>query len=76
MRRFLILAIMLASAATGCQTVPSSQPHWRWTPCVDRAFDAGFCEQPTNFRLFGYISERDRATDVFTESTRPLYLFV
>jgi len=60
MRRFLISAVMLVSVVvTGCQTtpLPPSPPsaQWRWRTCTDRAFDAGLCEQPNNFNLFGWL---------------------
>jgi hypothetical protein len=56
MQRFLISAIVLVSlAVTGCQTVPTSPAPWRWKPCSARPFDAGFCEQPSNFYLFGWL---------------------
>lgn len=57
MRRFLILAILIApTAISGCQTSSATPAPWRWKPCNARPYDAGFCEQPTNFLLWDYIA--------------------
>lgn len=49
-----LLGLMVVAAALGgCQSV-ANQP---WPgQCSARPFDAGFCDQPTNFRLFDYLA--------------------
>jgi hypothetical protein len=52
MRLYLVSAMLAAAAlVSGCLGPDSSQTY-RWA-CTARPFDAGFCEQPTNWRLFG-----------------------
>lgn len=55
-----ILATMTAAASlgflAGCQTVETAPPAGP-EACRDRPFDAGICEQRTNFRLFDLIAE-------------------
>jgi hypothetical protein len=52
MRLYLVLAMLAAAlSASGCLG-PDSTQTYRWA-CTDRPYDAGFCEQPTNWRLFG-----------------------
>lgn len=52
MRRFLLLTA-LAVAIAGCQTAPQAYTY-RWK-CTDRPFDAGLCDQPTNWRISDLI---------------------
>lgn len=53
MRHIMVLATTMALAAVaGCQTSAPAQPARH---CFDRPFDAGRCEQPTNFRLFDFL---------------------
>lgn len=54
MRLFLILAVLVAVA--GCQAVPRS-PDYRWN-CNDKPFEAGLCDQPTNWRISQLLVER------------------
>jgi hypothetical protein len=54
MRRLLVCVILTAlPAIAGCQTDMPAQSYQK--PCLHRQFDAGFCDQPTNFRLFDYL---------------------
>ena len=55
MQRFLILTV-LATAIAGCQAVPPT-PNYRWN-CNDRPFEAGLCDQPTNWRLGDIMIQR------------------
>lgn len=54
MRRFPVWTAMIALAAiAGCQTSTPVQPVAK--ACSYRPADAGFCEPPSNFRLFDYV---------------------
>jgi hypothetical protein len=54
MRRFPVWTAIIALAAiAGCQTGAPVQPGPN--ACSYRQADAGFCEPPSNFRLFDYI---------------------
>jgi hypothetical protein len=55
MRLFLVLTIV-AAAASGCQAVPRS-PDYRWN-CNDKPFEAGLCDQPTNWRISQLFMQR------------------
>ena len=52
MTKFLAFLMVAAAvpALTACQSA-TPKTYIQMT-CHDRAFDAGFCEQDTNFRLF------------------------
>ena len=58
MRRLagLLPLILLLSA---CQSTGVYQRYYNnqfgWAGCNDHAYDAGLCEQPSNFNLFGTI---------------------
>jgi hypothetical protein len=52
MRLYFILTMLAAALSTsGCMGSNSTQTYRG--ACTDRAADAGFCEQPTDWRLFG-----------------------
>lgn len=55
MRKFLILTI-LGAVIAGCQTFPPS-PDYRWN-CNDKPFEAGLCDQPTNWRIGEIMVQR------------------
>lgn len=55
MRLFLALTIV-AAALGGCQAVPRS-PDYRWN-CNDKPFEAGLCDQPTNWRISQLFMQR------------------
>ncbi len=56
MRRFPVWAMLVSLVAVaGCQSTEAVQ---RGKYCSYRPFDAGFCDQPTNFLLFQYLIER------------------
>ena len=55
MRRFLIWTI-LATTLAGCQSI-SPAPTYRWD-CNDKPFEAGLCDQPTNWRISQLLVER------------------
>lgn len=60
MRRFPVWAMFIALAAiAGCQT-NMQRPAAPQGNCSHRPFDAGKCDQPTNFRLFDYLIGADR----------------
>ncbi|RUM97935.1 hypothetical protein EET67_09985 [Pseudaminobacter arsenicus] len=59
MQRSLILTV-LTIAIAGCQTVPQTVPQassYRWN-CNDKPFEAGLCDQPTNWRLSDFMVQR------------------
>jgi hypothetical protein len=41
-----------ATAIAGCQSIGAPEYSRYARDCPDRPADAGFCEQPTNWRLF------------------------
>jgi hypothetical protein len=56
MRRFPVWTMLVGLLAiAGCQSSGAVQ---RGKYCSWRPFDAGICEQPTNFLLFQYLIER------------------
>jgi hypothetical protein len=52
MRLYLVFAMLAATLSTSGCLGPDSTQTYRWA-CTDRPYDAGFCEKPTNWRLFG-----------------------
>lgn len=52
MRHYLVSAMLVAAGLTSGCLGPDSTQTYRFA-CTDRPYDAGFCEQPTNWRLFG-----------------------
>lgn len=55
MRLFLILTLF-ATAVAGCQVVPKASDY-RWT-CSDRPYEAGRCDQATNWRISEFVMQR------------------
>jgi hypothetical protein len=54
MRRILQATVLLTVAAlAGCQSTMQAQRYQGY--CSARPYDAGFCEQPSNFLLWGFI---------------------
>ncbi|MFI0846251.1 hypothetical protein [Mesorhizobium sp. IMUNJ 23232] len=48
--RLLLPIAMTMALLSACQTAPPSKP---FEPaCTQHRFDAGFCDQPTNFHLW------------------------
>lgn len=63
MRRLAVVTILPVLLAAGCQGVSESQSYqqrYGHLPCNDRAYDAGLCEQPSNFNLWGTIITGER----------------
>jgi hypothetical protein len=63
MRRLAITTFLPLALLAGCQGVTSNQAYSyrfgnQW--CKERAFDAGLCEQPSNFNLFGTLITGER----------------
>jgi hypothetical protein len=53
MRRSPLLMVLTLCLLAGCQSTP---PDEMFKPaCTPRRIDAGFCELPSNFNLFGTI---------------------
>jgi hypothetical protein len=49
-RLFAYATLAILPLLAACESIPQ-QPYFQ-EHCTDRAFDAGFCEQDTNLRLF------------------------
>jgi hypothetical protein len=57
MRRFSIWTMLIGLVAiAGCQTTEPVQQRGKY--CSYRSFDAGACDQPTNFLLFEFLIGR------------------
>jgi hypothetical protein len=53
MRRFMVLGMLAVGlSAAGCQAGQTSMETYRFA-CTERPYDAGFCDRPGNWRLFG-----------------------
>jgi hypothetical protein len=63
MRRLAMATLLPLMALAGCQGVSESQSYEQRfgnTTCKDRAYDAGLCDQPSNFNLWGTIITGER----------------
>jgi len=54
MRRLSALTIVAFCVLTGCQSAPPSDKPFQ-PACTPRRIDAGYCELPSNFNLWGTI---------------------